>query len=65
MAVISDRTANILIGVVTAVWAANLLAAMLKINGYTSSESINGIFLLVVGGAFTYRYRSKAEGDDR
>lgn len=62
---ISDRTANILIGVVTVMWAANLLAAMFKLNGYTSSESINGIFLLVVGGAFTYRYRAKAEDGDK
>jgi hypothetical protein len=59
---ISDRTATILIGVVTTAWAANLLVAMFQINDYQPSESINGIFLTIVGGAFALRARGK--GDD-
>lgn len=57
---ISDRTANVLIGVVTAMWAVNLLAGMFQINDYQASESVNGI-LAVVGGAFAFRYRVKTD----
>ena len=61
--VISDRTATILIGVITGVWAINILAGMAQINGYQPSESINGIFMAIVGGAFALRARGK--GDDK
>lgn len=64
---ISDRTANILIAVVTTVWAANMLGGMFSINGYEPSESINGIFTGTVGVAFLIRARSKdrtGDGDD-
>jgi uncharacterized membrane protein YeaQ/YmgE (transglycosylase-associated protein family) len=59
---ISDKTATIIIGVVTAIWALNILAAMFEFNNYQPSESINGIFMAVVGGAFALRHRS-ASGD--
>lgn len=52
---LSDRAANIVIGVVTTVWAANIAAGMLRINGYQPSEAINGIFLVIVGSAFVLR----------
>lgn len=64
---ISDRTANFLIGVVTTVWVGNIVAGMLELNGYQPSESINGIFMAIVGGAFALRARSKStngKGDD-
>lgn len=54
---ISDRTANVLMGVVTVVWAGNIIAGMLQINDYEPSESINGIFMAIVGGAFALRAR--------
>lgn len=57
----SDRTANIVIGVVTAIWAGNVIAGMLSINGYASSEGINGIFTLIVGGAFALRAKSRTD----
>ena len=59
----NDRTATAVIAVVTTVWAGNILAGMLQINGYTPSESINGIFMAIVGGAFALRAR--ARGDDK
>lgn len=62
---ISDRTANIIIGVVTTVWAANILAGMFAINGYKPAESINGIFTATVGVAFLIRARAKQDEDDR
>lgn len=58
---ISDRAANILIGVVTTVWVANIAAGMLQLNGYQPSEAVNGIFLSIVGGAFVLRSRNKDE----
>lgn len=56
---LSDRSANIIIGVVTAIWAGNIVAGMVQLNGYQPSEAINGIFLTIVGGAFVLRSKSK------
>lgn len=58
---ISDRTATIIISVVTTIWALNILAAMFEINDYQTSESINGIFMAVVGGAFALRHRQASK----
>lgn len=49
--VIGERTRTVVIGVVTAVWAANFLAGVV-IPEYQPSESINGIFMAIVGGLF-------------
>lgn len=63
---ISDRTANVLIYTVTAIWVMNVLGGMFKVNGYQSSEAINGIFTLIVGGAFALRsYILKREKADK
>jgi hypothetical protein len=62
--VISDRTATVLILVVTVIWAGNILAGMFSINDYQSSESINGIFMAIVGGAFALRAKSGTGGGD-
>jgi uncharacterized membrane-anchored protein YitT (DUF2179 family) len=61
---ISDRTATIIIGVVTTIWALNILAAMVEFNNYQPSESINGIFMAVVGGAFALRHKGVTGGSD-
>jgi uncharacterized membrane protein YeaQ/YmgE (transglycosylase-associated protein family) len=61
--VISDRTANILIGVVTAMWAGNIIAGMVQVNDYQPSESINGIFMAIVGGAFALRAKTKSDDE--
>lgn len=55
----SDRLANIVIGVVLAVWVANVAADMLSINGYESRESINTAFTLTIGVAFAGRAWAK------
>lgn len=58
---ISDKTANVLIGVVTVMWALNIVAGMARINDYEPSESVNGIFMAIVGGAFALRAKAKAD----
>lgn len=58
---ISDRAANIIIGVVTAVWAANIVAGMVTFRGYQPLESVNGIFMVIVGGTFLFRNKSRDE----
>lgn len=58
---ISDRTANIITGIVTAVWVANVVGGMFQINGYQPSEGINTIFTVIVGGAFVLRHKTKDE----
>lgn len=60
----SDRTANIVIGVVTTIWAGNVIVGMLAWNGYQPSAGINAIFTTIVGGAFALRARSKGNGRD-
>lgn len=52
---ISDRTATIIIGVITVVWTANIVAGMF-LKGYDTDPAINGIFTLIVGGAFALRH---------
>lgn len=58
---LSDRSANIITGIVTAVWVANVVAGMFQINGYQPSEGINTIFTVIVGGAFVLRHKAKDE----
>lgn len=60
---LSDRTANAIIVVVTAVWAANFVARFFVVD-YQSSESINAIFMAIVGGLFAYKGRN-SRGDDQ
>lgn len=60
---ISDRTANAIIVVVTCVWVANIAASMLPFLDHDPSEAVNGAFMLIVGGAFALRARSKSNGD--
>lgn len=62
---ISDRTATIVIAVVTTVWAANIIAGVIALNGYQPSESVNGIFMAVVGGAFALRAKTRSDDDDK
>ena len=61
----TDKTATVVIAVVTTVWAVNIALGMLALNGYAPSESINGIFMAIVGGAFALRARNhKPNGGD-
>lgn len=59
---IGDRSRTIIIGVVTAVWAINFFAG-LAVPGYEPSESINGIFMAIVGGLFALGARKGAPGN--
>lgn len=58
----NDRTAMVVIAVVTTIWAGNIIAGMFRINDYTPSEAVNGIFMAIVGGAFALRARNNNKG---
>lgn len=60
----SDRTANIVIGVVLTVWAVNVVAGIFQLNGYSSSEGLNAVFTGTVGLAFMARAKAKDKRDD-
>lgn len=60
---ISDRTRTAVIVVVTTVWAANFLAGVL-VPDYKPSESINGIFMAIVGGLFALGARTESKKND-
>ena len=60
---IGERTRTIVIGVVTVVWATNFLAGVF-IHGYHPSDSINGIFMAVVGSLFAIGARSMDKKDE-
>jgi len=60
--VIGDRTRTVVIGVVTTVWATNFIAGLL-VEGYKPSESVNGIFMIIVGSLFALGSRSGAKKD--
>ena len=59
---LSDRTRTVVIAVVTAVWASNFLAGIF-IDSYSPSESINGIFMAIVGGLFALGARESSKKD--
>ena len=54
---IGDRTRTIVIAVVTAVWASNFIASVV-VTDYEPTESINGIFMAIVGGLFALGARN-------
>lgn len=54
---IGDRTRTVIIAVVTTVWAINFTAGLV-VENYKPSESINGIFMAIVGGLFALGARS-------
>ena len=57
---LSERLANLVIIVVTLVWATNF-GARFFISDYQSSETINAIFMAIVGGVFAL----KAKGGNK
>lgn len=59
---IGDRTRTVIIAVVTIVWAINFFAG-LALHDYKPSESINGIFMAIVGGLFALGARQKGNTD--
>lgn len=46
-----DRTRTAIITVVTTIWAINFVAGLV-VPGYHASESVNAIFMAIVGGLF-------------
>lgn len=58
---LSERVRTIVIFVVVAVWATNFFAG-LWVDGYEPSESINAIFMAIVGGLFALGARGNGGG---
>lgn len=54
---LNERVANAIIIVVTIVWAVNF-AARFVVAEYQPQESINAIFMAIVGGVFALKGRS-------
>lgn len=48
---LSERSRTVIIFVITGVWAINFVAGLV-VPDYQTSESINGIFMAIVGGLF-------------
>lgn len=62
---VSDRIANAIIVVATIVWAVNF-GAPFVLHDYAPSETINAIFMAIVGGVFALKRAAlSAEHDDR
>lgn len=59
---IGERTRTVIIAVVTTIWAVNFFAGIL-IDNYKPSESINGIFMAIVGGLFALGARAYKDKD--
>jgi len=57
---VSERLRNVIIAVVTTVWAANFLAGLF-VQDYKPSESINAIFMAIVGTLFALGQRYPQE----
>lgn len=55
----SDRLANIVIGVVTTGWSANMIAAIFSVNDYHSDPVVNAVFMGTVGLAFVAKFKGK------
>jgi hypothetical protein len=47
---LSDRVVNLVISLVCLVWGVNFFARFIPSLNYTPSESINAIFMAIVGG---------------
>lgn len=56
-------TRTVVIAVVTAVWVLNFVLG-LTVNSYSPSESINGVFMVIVGGLFALRERDDSKDGD-
>lgn len=59
----SERVRNVIIGVVTTVWAVNFAAGLL-VDDYTPDQAINAIFMAIVGGLFALGARSDKGGSN-
>lgn len=59
---ISSGARTVVIGVVTTIWAFNVLGGAF-LPDYEPSESINGIFMVIVGGLFALKKKGGEDGD--
>lgn len=60
---LNERVANAIIIVVTVVWAVNF-GARFVVAEYEPSESINAIFMAIVGGVFALKGRNGGDKPD-
>lgn len=57
----SERVRNIIIGVVTTVWAVNFVAGLV-VADYEADPTIHAVFMSIVGGLFALGARSERNG---
>lgn len=58
---LSPRTTQIVVGLVSVVWAINF-AAGIFVHEYEADQAINGIFMAIVGGALALGSRKGKDG---
>lgn len=58
---LNERVANVIIVMITLVWAVNFGARFFVVD-YQPSESINAIFMAIVGGVFALKGRTGGAG---
>lgn len=54
---LNERLANVIIGVVTVVWAVNF-GAGLVVPGYKPDQTVHAVFMAIVGGTFALKGRN-------
>ena len=59
----SERMRNLIIFVVTSVWAINFAAGLL-LSDYKPDPTIHAVFMSIVGGLFALGVRSDKKGDE-
>ncbi len=64
MGSLSDRTVNLVIGLVCLVWAVNFFARFIPQLNYTPSESINAIFMAIVGGLIALKRNGNSSREE-
>lgn len=60
---IDTRVKNVILIVVTSVWSINFVAGLVPAFQYHPDQTINGIFMGIVGGVFALS--AKKENDDK
>lgn len=64
---LSPRMTDVIIGLVSTIWAVNFFAGLILPN-YEADQTINAIFMAIVGGAIAFKVnaaRDKQDGGER
>lgn len=61
---LSPRTANAILVIVTAVWVTSFVVSLLS-QSYRPDPQINVIFMAIVGAAWAHAFKQKGGGDSK